>query len=214
MGDDNVFAQRLCEALKAKEMRPIELGRICGINRSTISQYLSGKYIPKQDKAAKMAKALDVSPLWLLGYDDQEAENVWLSHNARFTEDFGRLPVLGKVSAGPGILAEEDIIDYEICDTKFNDGEHFYLTVSGDSMSPKLDDGDRVLVRRQSFLENGEIGVFLVDNEDGVVKKFFLEGNTLNLISINPNWPVRAFKGREMERVNIIGRVIRSVKVW
>lgn len=214
MTNETIFAERLSEMLKIREMKPIELSRLCGINKSTVSQYLSGKYIPKQDKVTKMAQVLDASPLWLLGYDNQAAENVWLCRNARFTEEFCRLPVLGKVSAGFGIPAEEDIVDYEICDTKFNDGSHFYLTVSGDSMSPKLDDGDRVLVRRQSCLENGEIGVFLVDNEDGVVKKFYQEGNILNLISINPNWPVRSFKGAEMERVSIIGRVVRSVKVW
>lgn len=214
MTNETVFAERLSESLKKKGMKPIELSRICGINKSTISQYLSGKYIPKQDKVTKMAQALDVSPLWLLGYDNQAAENIWLRRNASFTENFCRLPVLGKVSAGLGIPAAQDIIDYEICDTAFNDSEHFYLTVSGDSMSPKLDDGDRVLVRRQSYLENGEVGVFLVDNEDGVVKKFRQDGDTISLISINPSWPVRSFKGSEISRVSIIGRVIRSVKVW
>lgn len=214
MSEETIFAERLSEALKEKKIKPIELSRLCGINKSTISQYLSGKYIPKQDNVTKISKVLGMSPLRLLGYDDSAAENVWLGTHARSTGGFCRLPVLGRVSAGLGIPAEQDIVDYEICDIEFNDNRHFYLTVSGDSMSPKLDDGDRVLVRRQDSLENGETGVFLVDNEDGVVKKYDFDGDTLSLISINPNWPPRRFKGDEIERVRILGRVIRSVKVW
>lgn len=214
MSDETIFAERLSATLKAKRVKPIELSRLCGINKSTISQYLSCKYMPKQDSVTKIAEALKVSPLWLLGYDDRATENVWLGAHAQSAGGFCRLPVLGKVAAGLGIPAEQDIIDYEICDIQFNDNRHFYLTVSGDSMSPKLDDGDRVLVRRQDSLENGETGVFLVDNEDGVVKKYDFDGDTLSLISINPNWPPRCFKGDEIERVRIIGRVIRSVKLW
>ena len=214
MSQETTFAERLSEALKEREIKPIELSRLCGINKSTISQYLSGKYTPKQDKVTKIAEVLGISPLRLLGYEDSAAENIWLGAHARSTGEFCRLPVVGRVSAGIGIPAEQDIVDYEICDIEFNDDRHFYLTVSGDSMSPKLDDGDRVLVRRQNCLENGEIGVFLVDNEDGVVKRYRFDGDTLSLISINPNWPPRSFKGREIERVRIIGRVIRSVRVW
>lgn len=214
MSNETVFSERLTEALKSKCIKPIELSRLCGINKSTISQYLSGKYTPKQDRVTIIAEVLDVSPLWLLGYDNKAAEMIWLQNNAQSANNFCRLPVLGRVSAGIGVPADEDIIDYEICDISFNDNEHFYLTVSGNSMSPKLDDGDRVLVRRQDTLENGETGVFLVDNEDGVVKKYNCEGNMLSLISINPDWPIRTFIGKEMERVRIIGRVIRSVKVW
>lgn len=214
MSNETIFSERLTEALKSKCIKAIELSRLCGINKSTISQYLSGKYTPKQDRVTIIAEVLGVSPLWLLGYDNQATETIWLQNHALSADNFCRLPVLGRVSAGFGVPADEDIIDYEICDNSFNDSEHFYLTVSGDSMSPKLDDGDRVLVRRQNSLENGETGVFLVDNEDGVVKKYNYDGHMLSLISINPKWPIRTFVGKELERVRIIGRVIRSVKVW
>ena len=62
--------QRLREALTARNMLPIELSRTSGIGKSAISQYLSGKVTPKQDKIYKLAQALKVNESWLMGYDE------------------------------------------------------------------------------------------------------------------------------------------------
>lgn len=62
--------QRLREALTTRNMLPIELSRLSGIGKSAISQYLSGKVTPKQDKIYKLAQALKVSESWLMGYDE------------------------------------------------------------------------------------------------------------------------------------------------
>ena len=62
--------QRLREALTARNMLPIELSRLSGIGKSAISQYLSGKVTPKQDKIYKLAQALKVNESWLMGYDE------------------------------------------------------------------------------------------------------------------------------------------------
>jgi len=62
--------QRLREALTTRNMLPIELSRLSGIGKSAISQYLSGKVTPKQDKIYKLAQALKVNESWLMGYDE------------------------------------------------------------------------------------------------------------------------------------------------
>ncbi len=62
--------ERLREALKARNMLPIELSRKSGIGKSAISQYLSGKVTPKQDKIYKLAQALKVNEPWLMGYNE------------------------------------------------------------------------------------------------------------------------------------------------
>ena len=62
--------QRLREALSARNMLPIELSRLSGIGKSAISQYLSGKVTPKQDKIYKLAQVLKVNESWLMGYDE------------------------------------------------------------------------------------------------------------------------------------------------
>ena len=62
--------ERLREALSARNMLPIELSRLSGIGKSAISQYLSGKVTPKQDKIYNLAQVLRVSESWLMGYDE------------------------------------------------------------------------------------------------------------------------------------------------
>lgn len=62
-------ADRLRQALKQANMKQIELSRRTGLDRSAISRYLSGDYEPKQDAIHKMAKVLNVSEMWLWGYD-------------------------------------------------------------------------------------------------------------------------------------------------
>jgi transcriptional regulator with XRE-family HTH domain len=63
------LAQRLREALTASGMKQADLVRETGLDRGSISSYLSGKYEPKQKAIYKMARALNVSESWLLGYD-------------------------------------------------------------------------------------------------------------------------------------------------
>lgn len=63
------IAQRLREALTASGKKQADLVRETGLDRGSISSYLSGKYEPKQKAIYKMARALDVSESWLMGYD-------------------------------------------------------------------------------------------------------------------------------------------------
>lgn len=61
--------ERLREALSNANMKQIELARLTGIERGTISNYATGKYEPKSDAINKMAIALNVNEMWLWGYD-------------------------------------------------------------------------------------------------------------------------------------------------
>lgn len=68
-------ANRLNEALAIRRMRPVDLSKASNISRGALSQYLSGKVIPKQDKISILANALMVSPAWLMGYDVDMQDN-------------------------------------------------------------------------------------------------------------------------------------------
>lgn len=65
----DTFKCRMATALAYRGMKQIELSRLTKIDSGTINNYLSGKYEPKQDRLEIIAKALDVSPVWLMGYD-------------------------------------------------------------------------------------------------------------------------------------------------
>jgi transcriptional regulator with XRE-family HTH domain len=70
------ISQRLREALNASGKKQADLVRETGLDRGSISSYLSGKYEPKQKAIYKMAQALDVSEAWLMGYDVPEHRTV------------------------------------------------------------------------------------------------------------------------------------------
>jgi len=62
-------AERIKKALDIKEMKQSDLRRLTKIPKSSMSQYMSGDYEPKQDRIYLIAKALNVSEAWLMGYD-------------------------------------------------------------------------------------------------------------------------------------------------
>ena len=64
------FAQRLKEAMNLRNIKQSQLAKICDIGKSSISTYLKGTYFPKYESIVKLANALDVSPRWLAGEDD------------------------------------------------------------------------------------------------------------------------------------------------
>ena len=66
----NIFGKRLKEALKNKNMTAIELANKLDINRGIISNYINGKYKPKQDRITQIARILNVKESWLMGFDD------------------------------------------------------------------------------------------------------------------------------------------------
>lgn len=61
--------ERLRTAMRVKGKKQVDLIRATGINRGAMSSYLSGRYEPKQEAVYKLAMALDVSEMWLWGYD-------------------------------------------------------------------------------------------------------------------------------------------------
>ena len=71
------FAERLSEALQIKGVRQADLSFVTKIPKSAISQYISGAFEPKQDRIHLIAQALDVSEMWLCGYNvPMEKKNI------------------------------------------------------------------------------------------------------------------------------------------
>ena len=65
-----VLIKRIKQMMQIRDITQADLARITGIRATSISDYLSGKYQPKQDKIALIADALSVNPGWLMGYDE------------------------------------------------------------------------------------------------------------------------------------------------
>ena len=126
-----------------------------------------------------------------------------------------KLPVLGKISAGLPILATENIEGYEFAPSSYlkEDFEYFYLRVQGDSMSMEFPEGALLLVQRQDTIENGQIGVFRIDDDEATVKKY-KEDKVNNLIFLEPRSynPKHDTQSYEPSRVKVIGKVITATR--
>ena len=85
--------QRLKNVMDKKEISPAELSRLSGITPSSISDYLTGKYEPKQDKIDLIARALNISPAWLMGWEDENGLKIPLQIIDSNTDE-EELPVL------------------------------------------------------------------------------------------------------------------------
>lgn len=135
-----------------------------------------------------------------------------------FDVDLSKLPklsIVGTVRAGVGGAAIEDEIgtEYAYIDNASKE-THFYLKVKGDSMEPKISEGDLALVKRQSDVDSGNLAIVLVNGEEGVLKKVIKEPNLIKLVSFNPYYPDRKFEGKEMEKIKILGKVIKIISSW
>ena len=184
-----------------------ELQKKTGVPKSTLSRYENNPNQKIDIKAfSEIAKVLKI-PSDVIG-------NIWIDENSVPKSGFLKLPVLGRVCAGNGIIAQENIIGQEFADIKYNSDDYFYLSVRGNSMAPRIDNGDLVLVKKQDCVENGDIAVVIVDNEDGMLKKVIYDNKCIRLLSFNPYYPEMCFEDFDMSRVKIVGKVIESKKKW
>ena len=209
----DTFANRLKKAMSIRNIKAIELSEKTGISKSSLSEYINGKYEAKQDGVYLLAKALDVSEPWLMGLDvPMERINRTDTSNVFPLADAPvKLPILGKISAGLPILATENIEGYEFAPSSYirQGYEYFYLKVTGDSMNLKFNEGDIVLVQKQDYLENGEIGVILVNGDNATIKKFQQKNGFIFLepMSTNPANQVQIYDPKEVE-IKIIGKAV------
>ena len=123
------------------------------------------------------------------------------------------VPIIGTVRCGPGGLAFEELQGAAMADVS-NPNEYFYLRAEGDSMAPDIKDGDLVLIHQQPEVENGALAVVIIDGEEGTLKRFTRQGDSIILQSLNPAYTPRVIVGEEMNSVIIAGRVMESKRQW
>jgi repressor LexA len=126
----------------------------------------------------------------------------------RFRSDRG-IPIVGHIAAGTPILAEEHIEGVLSLYKEFRGpGDLFALEVHGESMiGAHICDGDHVIVHKQPSVENGEIGVALIDDE-ATVKRIFVSNGCIRLVPENPMYEESRFDGTCCLSVQILGKVV------
>ncbi len=198
------FAEKLKEARKKAGFTQVKLASLLNVSQAAIAGWESGNRTPDVDIIANISMILGVSSDYLLGVN-REVSNI----SAVMDDSFRMIPVFESVSAGFGALADDHIVDFMpfriVSDIEAH--ETIAIRVKGDSMYPKIEDGDIIQVHKQDTVDNGDIAVILIDGDEGVVKRVLFGRNWIELQSINPNYPPRRFEGIELERIRIVGLV-------
>lgn len=194
-----------------------EVADFVGVSEATVSRWESGHIDNmRRDRIAALSKILRMSPLAIMGIDDTDL-STRLPNMISIDARTFRVPIVGRVAAGRPIVADEEIIGYEYIDNKYSkDGhEYFGLRIVGKSMEPTIMDGDIVIVRRQNYVENGEIAIVLIDGEEATAKEVKESADGITLIGHNAAvYTPHFYSAQEVKNlpVQIIGRVVQSIR--
>lgn len=202
--DERVHARILAKNLKrimyAKGKTQTDLQKDLGIKKSTISSWMTGNRLPRMNKIDMLCDYFGVQRSDLL-----EDKKGYASKK--------RIPVLGSVAAGIPIEAIQDIIDWEeLTDEMSVTGEYFGLRIRGDSMTPRIAEGDVVIVRQQPDAESGDVVIVQINGDTATCKRLSKHQNGISLISFNPMYEPMTFTEEDIIRlpITIIGKVVEN----
>ncbi len=210
---DNLTALRLRQCREDSRETLEQIGKLTGVNKSTVMRWERGDTSKiNLPTIHLLAHHFGVNPLWLQGLSDDMS----IIEKQHTTANIVPVPVIGAVRAGCGGVVYEELSGTEPVDAALLRGgeDYFWLQVTGDSMTPVINDRDLVLVRRQECVDSGRYAVVMVNGEEGLVKRIVYSDNWIELQSVNPYYPPRRFEGADIQQITVIGLVVESKRKY
>lgn len=209
LGNKEVLSRNLRRMMDERQVDRQQICKDLDFKYTTFTDWYNGKKYPRIDKIEQMANYFGVRKSDLIEESKQE-EALPSGAFAYDISKLHRIPVLGQIAAGLPLYAEENIEGYTYTD--LNGGaEYFALRVKGDSMNAlRINEGDIVIVRRQSEVENGEVAVVLVDGDSATLKRFYRTDSTITLMpqSTNAEHQPQVYDPAKT-RIDVLGKVVK-----
>lgn len=180
---NEIFASRLKYYLDKYDMSQADLARKLNVGTTTVSNWYTALKTPRMDKVDAMCELFHCKRRDLMELPSEDEQ---------FSKAI-RIPVFGDVAAGNPIEAVENIRDYVDIPTDWV-GDYRGFVVHGDSMSPRIQDGDILIVRRQDDANSGDIVVAMID-EGATVKRLVKHEDYVTLQPFNPSYDTMIFDG-------------------
>ena len=209
-----MFSGRLKLLRKNKGLTQTELANELHLSHGAIAMWETDKRQPDNDTMLRIADFFGVSVDYLLGR--QETKN---PPNVYDVDGLVSYEEIGTICAGfNGTINETptgEIIDIPL--SMISGGhkdDYFVLRVKGNSMHPRILEGDRILCKRCSSVDSGSFAVVLYDGECATVKKVhYVHGEDwLELIPINPEYATKRIEGSDLEQCRILGKVVKLIR--
>lgn len=195
-----ILSKNLNRLLKSKGKTQADVVRELGIPEATIRSWFSGEKYPRIQNIQKLADYFNVKRSQITDDEMNGLERV---------VNLVKIPVLGVITCGEPITAEQNIDGYreEISDF-LPTGNLFYLKTRGDSMVPTVPSNSYVLIREQAEVEDGEIAAVLVNgDEEATLKRVKHQDGLVLLIADNPNYD--PYIVTENNPARILGKAIK-----
>lgn len=202
LGNKETMAKNIRRLMALNQVNATDVCNALGFKAPTFSDWVNAKTYPRIDKIEAMSNYFGVSKADLV--EDQ------LPSDAISYAPTQRIPILGRISAGLPLYADEQIEGYTYTDLNHG-GEYFALRVHGDSMDALgIKEGYLVIVRRQDYVDNGTICVVLVGDNEATMKRFYQDGDTVTLMpqSTNPKHMPQIYNLKHTP-IHIIGKVVK-----
>lgn len=186
---------------KAMGLTQTELGERVGVKKNAVSKWECGRVEDIPTSTIKeLASLFGVSPSYLIDDVDYQYPS-----NFKPMPEMRQIPRIGRIACGEPITAEENIEGYD--ETPAGWHADFSLLCVGDSMSPKIEDGDIVAIRCQPQVNNGEIAAVRIGDE-ATLKMVFIHQDYIELRPVNPSYPSIIRRLEEMEEIRIEGKAV------
>ena len=199
LGNKKIMAENITYYMNKHQKSRNDMCEALGVKYTTFTDWVKGNSYPRIDKIELMANYFGISKADLVE-----------KRNSTSTKNGVTINVLGRVAAGIPIDCVEEIIDTEeITQDMASTGEFFGLQIHGDSMEPRMKDGDVVIVRQQNDAETDNIVIAVVNGNEATCKRLKKCAEGIALISTNPSYEPMYFSNKEIAEkpVRIIGVV-------
>ncbi len=179
-------------------------------SKSTINKIEMGKADVSQSGVRRFADALSTTISYLMGWEDA-IETVDVGQLLRF-------PIAAAIRAGFDGLAIEKSDEAITVPRYLLHGlppdEVIVTRVAGNSMYPRLLDGDAIIVHRQPSVDSGDVAVVVYNGEDATVKIVRYENGCdwMDLVPANPEYMTRRIEGDALRDCHVVGKVIGLIR--
>src|SRR3972149_2748564 len=209
------IAQRIRIARTEGEIEQGTLAAKLDVARRTVQRWEKGEQVPDSNYLIRIAKITGVTPHWLLSgegdlYAKPSDATILPLPTQRYKKvELVRLPLLSSVPGGaPSLIFHPDYVEKYITVDDMRDPNAFALEVKGNSMAPRIEDGDIIVVSPRLEARSGDICVVRINEED-TVKRIKIEEQFLHLIPLNPEFEPWIVKKKD---VTFIWKVVKVIK--
>jgi repressor LexA len=198
-----MLSQKLKQLRKENKLTQAELASRFGVTQQAIAKWEAGRAMPEPEMIVRIARFFGVTTDHLLDLTD-----TWSA-----ADPVSRVRIVGAVKAGYDAFAIEEDLGSALAEVK-NAEEYRYLVVKGDSMAPYIREGDLALVRLQPTLQNGDLGVVIYEDNEATLKKYYYSDGAVTLVPFNDAYKTVTLRGRQLERLVIVGKVVETRTKW